>query len=55
MTGVGGRYGGRDWFQVSVSAVGIPGVTSSDSGCDSAPPFKAEPMRPIAEISKVEG
>ena len=26
--------GGRDWFQVSVSAVGIPGVTGSDVGRD---------------------
>ena len=47
--------GGRDWFQALVSAVGIPGVTGSDSGHDSAPPFKAEPTRPIAEISEVEG
>ena len=27
--------GGRDWFQASVSAVGIPAVASSDSGRDS--------------------
>ena len=47
--------GGRDWFQASVSAVGIPAVAGSDSGRDSAPPFKAEPTRPIAEISEVEG
>ena len=26
--------GGHDWFQVSVSAVGIPAVTGSDLGCD---------------------
>ena len=26
--------GGRDWFQASVSAVGIPAVTGSDSGRD---------------------
>ena len=26
--------GGHDWFQVSVSAVGIPAVTGSDSGRD---------------------
>ena len=27
--------GGRDWFQVSVSAMGIPGVAGSDMGHDS--------------------
>ena len=26
--------GGRDWFQALVSAMGIPAVTGSDSGCD---------------------
>ena len=26
--------GGCDWFQVLVSAVGIPGVVGSDAGCD---------------------
>ena len=26
--------GGRDWFQASVSAVGIPAVAGSDSGRD---------------------
>ena len=35
VTGVGGCYGGRDWFQVLVSAVGILGVTGSDVGRDS--------------------
>ena len=29
--------GGRDWFQASVSAMGIPAVTGSDLGCDRAP------------------
>ena len=47
--------GGHDWFQALVSAVGIPGVTSSDTGHDSAPPFRAKPTRPIVEISDVEG
>ena len=47
--------GGCDWFQASASAVGIPGVAGSDTGRDSAPPFRAEPMRPIAEISNIEG
>ena len=26
--------GGCDWFQALVSAVGIPGVAGSDTGCD---------------------
>ena len=30
--------GGRDWFQASVSAVGIPAVAGSDSGCDTISP-----------------
>ena len=47
--------GGCDWFQALMSAVGILGVASSDMGRDSAPPFRAEPMRLIAEISNVEG
>ena len=31
--------GGRDWFQASVSAVGIPAVAGSDSGRDSLGPY----------------
>ena len=34
VTGVGSCYGGHDWFQALVSAVGIPGVAGSDTGCD---------------------
>ena len=26
--------GSHDWFQVSASAMGIPGVAGSDMGCD---------------------
>ena len=29
--------GGRDWFQASANAVGIPGVAGSDAGRDNPP------------------
>ena len=40
--------GGRDWFQASVSAMGIPAVAGSDSGRDNHHPIAGSMSGSIA-------
>ena len=41
--------GGHDWFQALASAVGIPGVAGSDTGCDTTDQIVTFPLNPLIQ------